>query len=75
MQHDSVSRISTRIYGLRSEQKRTFFNKKANRARKDLTFVSENEIMDINNERRSLKKNVSLKNGDGSVHLVIDPTN
>ena len=27
MQHDSVSRISTRIYVLRSEQKRTFFNK------------------------------------------------
>ena len=53
MQHDSVSRISTRIYGLRSEQKRTFFsNKKANRARKDLTFVAPYEIMDLNNERR-----------------------
>ena len=53
MQHGSVSRISTRIYGLRSEQKRTFFsNKKANRVRKDLTFVAPYEIMDLNNERR-----------------------
>ena len=52
MQHGSESRISTKIYGLRSEQKRTFFNKKANRARKDLTFVPGNEIMDLNNERR-----------------------
>ena len=54
MLHGSVSRISTKRYGLRSEQKRTFFssNKKANRARKDLTFVAPYEIMDLNNERR-----------------------
>ena len=53
MQHGSESRISTKRYGLRSEQKRTFFsNKKANRARKDLTFVAPYEIMDLNNERR-----------------------
>ena len=74
MLHGSVSRISTKRYVRCSEQKRTFFNKKANRARKDLTFVPGNEIMDLNNERRSLKKNVSLKSGNGSV-LVIDPTN
>ena len=41
MQHGSGSKTYTKIYGLRSEQKRTFFssNKKAKRARKDLTFL------------------------------------
>ena len=74
MQHGSESRISTKRYGLRSEQKRTFFssNKKANRARKDLTFPGGNETIRSNDEgRRNLKENVSLKNGDGSVHLVL----
>ena len=76
MQHGSGSKTYTKRYGLRSEQKRTFFssNKKANRARKDLTFPGGNETIRSNDEGRNLKKNVSLKNGDGSV-LVIDPTN
>ena len=74
MLHGSESRISIGIYGLLNVKKITFYNKKANRARKDLTFVPGDEIMDLNNERRSLKKNVSLKSGNGSV-LVIDPTN
>jgi hypothetical protein len=41
MQHGSGSKTYTKRYGLRSEQKRTFYssNKKANRARKDLTFL------------------------------------
>ena len=68
MQHGSGSKTYTRIYGLRSEQKRTFFNKKANRARKDLTFPGGNETIRSNDEgRRNLKENVSLKNGDGSL--------
>ena len=72
MQHGSVSRISTRIYVLRSEQKRTFFNKKANRARKDLTFPGGNETIRSNDEgRRNLKEIESLSNGNGLVHLVL----
>ena len=40
MQHGSGLKTYTKRYGLRSEQKRTFYsNKKANRARKDLTFL------------------------------------
>ena len=72
MQHGSGSKTYTKRYGLRSEQKRTFFsNKKAKRARKDLTFPGGNETIRSNDEGRNLKKNVSLKNGDGSVHLVL----
>ena len=74
MQHGSGSKTYTKIYGLRSEQKKTFYNKKAKRARKDLTFPGGNGTIRSNDEGRNLKKNVSLKNGDGSV-LVIDPTN
>tara|TARA_Y100001951_G_scaffold58103_1_gene46139 strand:- start:483 stop:659 length:177 start_codon:yes stop_codon:yes gene_type:complete len=33
-------------------RKRTFYNKKAKRARKDLTFVWGYEIMDLQNEKR-----------------------
>ena len=39
MQHGSGSKTYTKIYGLRSEQKKTFLIKKAKRARKDLTFL------------------------------------
>ena len=67
MQHGSESRISTKRYGLRSEQKRTFYNKKANRARKDLTFPGGNETIRSNDEgRRNLKENVSLKAKQGT---------
>ena len=42
--------------------------KKANRARKDLTFVPGNEIMDLNNERRSQKECIPQgQAGDGSL--------
>ena len=68
MQHGSGSKTYTKIYGLRSEQKRTFFNKKANRARKDLTFPGGNGTIRSNDEgRRNLKENVSLKSGNGSL--------
>jgi len=52
MQHGSGSKTYTKIYGLRSEQKRTFFNKKAKRARKDLTFPGGNETIRSNDEGR-----------------------
>ena len=38
-------------------------NKKANRARKDLTFVAPYEIMDLNNERRGKYDRAILDNG------------
>ena len=65
MQRGSVSRISTKRYVRCSEQKRTFFssNKKANRARKDLTFVAPYEIMDLNNERRGKYERAILDKG------------